>query len=173
MGTRSAIGYQLPSGRIKAVYCHWDGHPKHHLPILIGHYNTLDKAKALIKPGSMSSLRTRETWDSELPASATKDFNYVRDDEGFLMYDNDREPQPLYHHERGDGPWNATDGDYADPPNVNASITAAIKWWRDSFCEHMYIFEPDIGWLHYDLGKPLPTEKLQFKKLNELLSSVL
>ena len=169
MGTRSAIGYELPSGRIKAVYCHWDGHPKHQLPILIEHYNTLDKVKALIKPGSMSSLRTRETWDCG--GLVKQDDTYARDGEGLLMYDNDREPQPLYHHERGDGPWNAADGDYADPPHVNASIKAAIKWWRDSFCEHMYIFMPGIGWEHFDLDKPEPQPK--FTKVNQLLSSVL
>ena len=171
MGTRSAIGYELPSGRIKAVYCHWDGHPKHHLPILIGHYNTLDKAKALIKPGSMSSLRTRETWDSQLPASKTKEGVYVRDDEGLLMYDIDRDPQPLYHHERGNGPWNADGSDYADPPHVNASIKAAINWWRGSCCEHMYVFIPGIGWEHYDLDEPEPQPK--FTKIKQLLSSVL
>ena len=141
MSTRSAIGYKLPSGRIKAVYCHWDGYPKHHLPILIEHYNTLDKAKALIKPGSISSLRTEEVW----------------------CPDAKRDPQPLYYHERGDG----------DPPQVSASLKAAHKWWDKWCCEHMYIFEPDIGWLHYDLRKPLPTETLQFKRLNELLSSAL
>ena len=149
MGTRSAIGYQLPSGRIKAVYCHWDGYPKHHLPILIEHYNTLEKVKALIKPGSMSSLRTSETWDGG----------------------PDRKPQPLYHHERGNGPWNSPNSDYHDPPHVNASIKAAINWWRDSCCEHMYIFEADVGWIHYDLNKPEPKPK--FTKTQELLSSLL
>ena len=169
MGTRSAIGYKLPSGRIKAVYCHWDGYPKHHLPILIEHYNTLEKAKALIKPGSMSSLRTRETWDCGplLKGNAT----YVQDSEGLLMYQNDREPQPLYHHERGNGPWNSTNSDYHDPPHVNASIKAAINWWRGSCCEHMYIFEADVGWIHYDLNKPEPKPK--FAKTQELLSSLL
>ena len=171
MGTRSAIGHELPSGKIKAVYCHWDGYPQHHLPILIEHYNTLEKAKALIKPGSMSALRTRETWDSEVPASRTKEGNYLRDDEGFLMYDNDREPQPLYHHERGDGPWNATNSDYGAPPHVTASLKAARKWWAGFCCEHMYIFEINVGWIHYDLNKPEP--KHRFNKVGQLLSSAL
>jgi hypothetical protein len=33
MATRSAIGYALPSGKVRAVYCHWDGSPSHQLPI--------------------------------------------------------------------------------------------------------------------------------------------
>jgi len=87
------------------------------------------------------------------------------------MYQNDREPQPLYHHERGNGPWNSTNSDYHDPPHVNASIKAAINWWRGSCCEHMYIFEADVGWIHYDLNKPEPKPK--FAKTQELLSSLL
>ena len=144
MGTRSAIGYQLPSGRIKAVYCHWDGYPKHHLPILIEHYNTLDKVKALIKPGSISSLRTRETWNCGPRLKILG--SYVTDGEsGLFMYEDDREPQPLYFHERGDG----------DPPEVSASIKAAKKRWTDCGCDHMYIFENNVGWIHYDLVSQL------------------
>ena len=80
MGTRSAIGYLQPSGSVRAVYCHWDGYPDHQLPILEAKYNTLAKVKALIKPGSMSSLESEHTWDYEY-----------------------RDSQPLYHAERGHG----------------------------------------------------------------------
>jgi len=27
MATRSRIGVELPSGKVKSVYCHWDGYP--------------------------------------------------------------------------------------------------------------------------------------------------
>jgi len=77
MSTRSAIGYQLPSGRIKAVYCHWDGHPDTKEPEL-KKYKNLELVRKLIKKGSMSSLETTEVWDGG----------------GYL--NNAREPQPLY-----------------------------------------------------------------------------
>ena len=80
MATRSAIGFQLPDGKIKSVYCHWDGYPSHHMPILKEKYNTVEKVKKLIKKGAMSCLSTKDTWDE-------KD---VRDE------------QPLYYIERGD-----------------------------------------------------------------------
>ncbi len=80
MSTRSAIGYKLPNGKIKAVYCHWDGYPSNQMPILRQKYNTLAAVQALIRPGSMSSLETYTTW------------NEVQ-----------RSPQPLYYKERGDG----------------------------------------------------------------------
>ena len=120
MATRSAIGYQLPSGRIKAVYCHWDGYPKHHLPILIKHYNTISKARDLIKPGAMSSLRTKETWER--------------------IGEDARDPQPLYYHERGEKDVG---------PKIAKSIEDSTKFWSDVWCEHLYVFVPDVGWLHY------------------------
>ena len=139
MSTRSAIGYELPSGRIKAVYCHNDGEPKFQLPDLTKHYNSIEKAKALVKPGSMSSLRTRHTWTCGPLLKLVG--AYVRDEEGLLMYHDDREPQPLYYHERGED----------DPPQINASIRAAEKLWRSRDCEHMYIYLIGHGWEHYDL----------------------
>lgn len=136
MATRSAIGYALPSGKVRAVYCHWDGSPSHQLPILQEHYNTLRKVQALVRPGSMSSLRTEQLWESEYNPETG--------------YSPRRDPQPLYHHERGQGPWCAGDGSYGDPP---ATVTEAEveKHWRDYGCEHLYIFRPKYGWFHYEL----------------------
>ena len=56
MGTRSRIGVVNPDDSITSIYCHWDGYPEHHLPILTGHYTTEDKAADLIALGSLSSL---------------------------------------------------------------------------------------------------------------------
>lgn len=114
MGTRSAIGYLQPSGSVRAVYCHWDGYPDHQLPILEAKYNTLAKVKALIKPGSMSSLESNHTWDSE-----------------------SRDPQPLYHAERGHG----------DKPKTSGN---AFDYWRDMDCEYLYVFT-GTSWITYSL----------------------
>jgi hypothetical protein len=145
MATRSAIGYALPSGKVRAVYCHWDGSPSHQLPILEEGYSSLPKVRALIKPGSMSSLRTSETWASEpqRDADGKADFD--------LPYTNLRDPQPLYHHERGAGPWCAGDGsDYGDPPSTVDDANAPAHW-RDCGCEWLYVFRPSYGWFHYEL----------------------
>jgi hypothetical protein len=128
MATRSAIGYALPSGKVRAVYCHWDGYPSHQLPILEEHYPTLSKVRELIRPGSMSALRTTQIWESK----ATRD------------------PQPLYHHERGPGPWSAGDGGYGDPP-FSVPDADAPSHWAEYGCEHLYIFRPGYGWFHYEL----------------------
>jgi hypothetical protein len=123
MATRSAIGYQLPSGRIKAVYCHWDGYPSHQVPILIEHYNTISKVRDLIKPGGMSSLRTKETWER--------------------IGEDARDPQPLYYHERGEKDVG---------PKIAKSIEDSTKFWNDVWCEHLYVFVPDVGWTHYEIS---------------------
>ena len=120
MATRSAIGYQLPSGRIKTVYCHWDGYPTHQLPILNKQYNTISKVRDLIKPGAMSSLRTKETWER--------------------IGEDARDPQPLYYHERGEKDVG---------PKIAKSIEDSTKFWGDIWCEHLYVFVPDVGWTHY------------------------
>ena len=138
MGTRSAIGYRQPSGAVRAVYCHYDGHPSHQLPILRKRYNTLRKVQALIRPGSMSSLRTRSTWEDSGEPMFDAVGQPLRDAEGYLMHTNDRAPRPLYHRERGEtdcGPRISR-----DPLNY---------WFLRNDCEHLYIFEPSTGeWTH-------------------------
>lgn len=126
MATRSAIGYALPSGKVRAVYCHWDGYPEHQLPILTEHYNSLRKVQALIRPGSMSSLRTEQLWGSRYNPETG--------------YTPSRPAQPLYHHERGDG----------DPSQTTPDADAE-SYWRRQCCEHLYVFRPGYGWLHYAL----------------------
>lgn len=136
MGTRSAIGYRQPSGAVRAVYCHYDGYPEHQLPILKKHYNGIRKVQALIKPGSMSSLRTRQLWEhSNL---LLEDGAPVRDAEGYARYVNDRDAQPLYHHERGETDCGPRVSHY--PRNL---------WFHRHDCEHLYIFEPSTNeWTH-------------------------
>lgn len=129
MATRSAIGYIQPNGAIRAVYCHWDGYPERQLPILQAKYNTLRKVQALIRPGSMSSLETESTWDADAKRAA----------------------QPLYHHERGQGPWCASDGSYAEPPRSSKNLEAAMRYWAQSCCEYMYLYSPKEGWVFYSI----------------------
>jgi hypothetical protein len=55
MATRSTISLETDKG-IKTIYCHWDGYPSHHLPILEEHYNTYEKVEALMSLGNLSTL---------------------------------------------------------------------------------------------------------------------
>jgi hypothetical protein len=56
MATRSTISIVLTDKEILSIYCHWDGYLENNGKLLREHYNTYDKALALIEGGSMSSL---------------------------------------------------------------------------------------------------------------------
>lgn len=56
MSTRSAIGMMNPDGRVRAVYCHYDGYPAHVGKILNEHYRSSDKIVSLLDQGDISSL---------------------------------------------------------------------------------------------------------------------
>ena len=116
----------MPSGRIKAVYCHWDGHPDTKEKEL-KKYKDKKSVVALIKKGSMSSLETRSTWLSG----------------GHGYFAEAREPQPLYHSERGDK-WATC------KPRVSISKREAIRFWSGWDCEYLYVFTPD-GWKTFTL----------------------
>ncbi len=55
MATRSNINVKV--GEVyHCIYCHWDGYPSHHSPILTGHYNSQELAEKLVSYGDISSL---------------------------------------------------------------------------------------------------------------------
>jgi hypothetical protein len=56
MATRSTISIK-ENGKIRSIYCHWDGYPSNNGAILLEHYATGDKVNELINLGSLSSLR--------------------------------------------------------------------------------------------------------------------
>ena len=55
MSTRSLIAMETEDG-IEAVYCHYDGSPEHHAPILLKHYATDKSLARLINLGDLSVL---------------------------------------------------------------------------------------------------------------------
>lgn len=134
MATRSAIGYQNEDkyGSIVAVYCHWDGSPNHHLPILNEHYNTLTKVKALIAPGSISSLRTNRLWNSETVYEDRETYKVAKNEDDTCKCFPQREPQPLYYYERSE--------DERHPAEESHSLFYAQARWRRANCEYLYVF---------------------------------
>lgn len=56
MSTRSNLGIEHEDGTISSIYCHFDGYPEHHVPIMISSYNTFEKVFQLVSLGDMSSL---------------------------------------------------------------------------------------------------------------------
>lgn len=55
MATRSLIGMKKDD-TVHYIYCHWDGYPSHHGPILNKYYNDAETVSQLIKLGDLSTL---------------------------------------------------------------------------------------------------------------------
>jgi len=56
MATRSNIAYKTPEGKIRSIYCHWDGYPEHNGEMLRRYYTDFDKVVALVGNGQLSQL---------------------------------------------------------------------------------------------------------------------
>lgn len=84
MATRSEIYLEKEDGTFDYVYCHWDGYPEWNGRILLKHYNDVEKVKALISLGSISSLGV----DPTLPINMSEDgdVKVERDTDGFSPY---------------------------------------------------------------------------------------
>ena len=56
MATRSAIGYKLPTGEVRGIYCHWDGYVENNGKLLQENYQAAYKIAQMVELGDMSSL---------------------------------------------------------------------------------------------------------------------
>lgn len=56
MSTNCYITVKVNDDLYKTVYCHFDGYPSHVGNMLINHYNSKEKALAIIELGDLSSL---------------------------------------------------------------------------------------------------------------------
>jgi len=56
MGTRSAIGYKTPEGKIRAKYSHYDGYPAYTGVMLQTHYQEARKIAQMVELGDQSFL---------------------------------------------------------------------------------------------------------------------
>ena len=148
MGTRSRIGIEMSDYTVVSSYCHWDGYPSGNGKILVEHYQNREDVQELIDGGSMSSLRTRGTWDHSSPLR-DENGEYISDAAGYLKYENDREPQPLYHSERGDG---------QEP--THTSFYEFVS--GNSGEEYAYLFDLNGNWKAYKIGwGQEPTEQVE------------
>lgn len=137
MGTRSRIGIEMPDHTVVSVYCHWDGYVEGNGKILVEHYQNREDVQELIDGGSMSSLRTTHVWESK--AVRDENNNIVRDDADNWVYSPTREPQPLYHSERGD--------------EVNVLHSTFDQFVSDN-CgeEYAYLFDLNDNWKAFKLA---------------------
>lgn len=73
MATRSRIGMEMPDGKIKSIYCHWDGYPEGVGETLEKHYQDPKKIEELLELGDISSLGS--FYDEEISKGDWKKFD--------------------------------------------------------------------------------------------------
>lgn len=144
MGTRSRIGYELSDHTVVSVYCHWDGYVENNGKILVQHYQDRDAVKELIDGGSMSSLRTTHLW--ETAAVRNDDGSIIEDENGQWQYFPTRDPQPLYHTERGEEL-------YVDHTSFDEFVSGKLGGE-----EYAYLYDLNGNWKAYKIGWQTPVE---------------
>ena len=110
MATRSNIAYKTPEGKIRSIYCHWDGYPEHNGEMLNRYYTDPAKVAALIELGSLSALRPE-----------------IGEQQDFDNRDTQKEDWCLaYHRDRGE--------------ELHISEYDDIPSWIDDMEEYAYLF---------------------------------
>lgn len=118
MSTRSYIGLATEKG-IKTIYCHNDGYPEHHLPILQKHYNTAEKVDELLELGYLSQL------GAKLAPEPGEAHSFDNPAKGVCV---------AYHRDRGDSLDLGSAHMHTDKKDI---IDKAAEIWID----YVYVFE--------------------------------
>jgi hypothetical protein len=85
MATRSTIAIEDQNGKVRSIYCHWDGYPSNNGRILFENYKTQEKVESLIALGSISSLRP----EVDIPEGVHHNFQN-QDEDITVAYHRDR-----------------------------------------------------------------------------------
>lgn len=126
MATRSAIGYMTPTGKVRAVYCHWDGYVAGVGRILETHYQEARKIAQLIELGDISildkNIGTKIDFDDRDAQAANEQTLYYGRDRGESNTDT-REFETV--------------GDFVD-------------YYEGAGCEYFYLRTTDGQWIYHD-----------------------
>lgn len=118
MATRSRIAIEDQTGKVRSIYCHWDGYPSNNGRILLEHFQTQEKVESLIELGSISSLNK----NVEIPEGVTHSFDNPADDV-VVAYHRDRaEDLVILDHD------NVEDFVKSDIEEYGYVFTAAGEW---------------------------------------------
>ena len=123
MATRSAIGYKTPEGKVRAIYCHYDGYVAGVGHTLDTHYQEARKIAQLVELGDASVLRPA------LFGTATHSFE-TPDEDVTVFYGRDRGETGVETREFD------TVGDFVD-------------YYTSSGCEYFYL-NAGGEWIYHD-----------------------
>ena len=123
MGTRSAIGYKTPQGKIRAKYSHYDGYPAYTGKMLQEHYQQARKIAQMVELGDQSFL------EKEIFPTGAHSFDAP--EEGVTIF---------YGRDRGESNVDAQEFDtFAD----------FVDYYDGAGCEYFYVFDGS-DWIYND-----------------------
>lgn len=129
MSTQAGIGIQRSDGTVAAIYCHHDGYLEHVGRALAEHFNSRERAEALIALGNISGL--------------SRSGNLEFDREASDRYESDSGTEAYHRDQRED--WESNAPEEFDGP---------AAWHREVGYEHEYLWMEPIedapeGWHKY------------------------
>lgn len=130
MANRSSIAMKTEDGKVRAIYCHWDGYIDYNGRMLVGEYTDPAKVSALMDLGDLSSLR------KELGEKHNFDRNY--DEPELEMFED----------------WCMAYGRDRGETGVESKTYETVGEWvekLDMGCEYYYLFNGQ-DWLVHKYG---------------------
>ena len=126
MSTRSYIAEELPNGKYKVIYCHFDGNIEHNGEILINHYQDRNKLEKLLSLGDLSSLDKNIEPNPSLPHS--------------LDYKEQQKDVCVFYNRDGK----------ENNPDWDAKVLTKEEMFDNDWIEYFYIFTLEDKWKYYD-----------------------
>ena len=125
MGTRSAIGYKTPEGKIRAKYSHYDGYPAGVGRTLLNHYTEARKIAQMVELGDQSFLA-----EEIFPTDASHSFDTPQ--EGVTVF---------YGRDRGERDVDAQEFD---------TVQEFVEYYTSAGCEYFYLIQTGGEWIYHD-----------------------
>jgi hypothetical protein len=129
MATRSLIGMTKPDSTVDYIYCHWDGYPEHHLPILENHYMDEDTITDLLSLGYLSVLAEN--------ISAPEDTEHT--------FENPQKDVCVFYYRDRNEDW-----EHTKTRNVSYNEYMKPSFGHDSWTEYKYLFQ-DGEWQVFEV----------------------
>ena len=123
MGTRSAIGYKTPEGKVRAKYSHYDGYPAYTGAVLQEHYQEARKIAQMVELGDQSFIAPNVFPKGE--------HSFSKPEEDVIVF---------YGRDRGE-------------PNTEAqefdTVQEFVDYYTSAGCEYFYLHTAN-GWIVHD-----------------------
>ena len=129
MGTRSAIGYKTPEGKIRAKYSHYDGYVAGAGKMLQDHYQQARKVAQMVELGDQSFIAPNVFPKGE--------HSFMKPEEDVIVF---------YGRDRGETRVDAQEFD---------TVQEFVEYYSGAGCEYFYLHTA-VGWIvhgRYGVGK--------------------